>query len=145
MSAFRYKARLEWSDEDGEFLVTFPDVPEAITAGATEAEALEMAADALEVALAGRMKDGEDLPVPASHRGEGLHEVTISPLLAAKLAVYARWRETGISKMELARRIGVQEAEVRRILDPHHATKIERLDEAMRAMGRRLVIDVEAA
>jgi len=30
--------------DDGAFLVTFPDVPEAITFGATEAEALAMAA-----------------------------------------------------------------------------------------------------
>jgi antitoxin HicB len=145
MPAFEYEARLDWSEDDGEYLVTFPDVPEAITAGATKAEALEMAADALEVALAGRMKDGEDIPVPSATRGEGGYLVTVSPLLAAKLAVYKRWRELGISKSELARRLGVREAEVRRILDPHHATKIERLDAAMRAMGQRLVIDIQAA
>jgi antitoxin HicB len=104
-----------------------------------------MAADALEVALAGRMKDGEDIPAPSAGRGKGRYVVTVSPLLAAKLAVYMRWRELGITKTELARRLGVREAEVRRILDPHHATKIERLDEAMRAMGQRLVINVEAA
>ena len=145
MAAFHYQAHLDWSEEDGEYLVTFPGVPEAITAGKTEGEALEMAADALEVALAGRMKDGEDIPAPQARRGHDAHTVTVSPLLAAKLAVYMRWRETGIPKTELARRLGVQEAEVRRIMDPHHATKIERLDAALQAMGRRLIIEVEAA
>jgi antitoxin HicB len=145
MTVFHFEACLDWSDEDGEYLVTFRDVPEAIASGRTKEEALEIAAVALEVALAGRMKDGDDIPVPSAGRHQRKHVVTITPLLAAKLAVYMRWRETGIPKTELARRLGVQETEVRRIMDPHHATKIERLDAALQAMGRRLIIEVEAA
>ena len=90
MPAFHYEAKLDWSDESDEYIVTFPDVPEAITVGATEDEALEMAADALEVALAGRMKDGDRIPATSSHRGKGDHIVTLSPQFAAKLAVYVR-------------------------------------------------------
>jgi antitoxin HicB len=63
--------------------------------------------------------------------------------LAAKLAVYRASRETGISKVELARRLGIAEGEARRILDPRYGTKLDRLESALAALGHRLVIDTE--
>jgi antitoxin HicB len=65
--------------------------------------------------------------------------------VAAKLAVLEAFRDAGITKAELARRIGKNEKEVRRILDPRHATKLPALTEALRVLGRRLVVGVEAA
>jgi antitoxin HicB len=50
----------------------------------------------------------------------------------------------GITKSELARRIGKDEKEVRRILDPKHPTKLPALIAALRALGKRLVVGVMA-
>lgn len=143
MRTFSYPATFEPGDEGG-FVATFPDVPEAITDGATMAEARSMAADALGVALLTYVETGRPLP-DASARSEG--QVTISPYpeVAAKLAVIEAFQAAGISKSELARRMGKDEREVRRILDPDHGTKLGALTEALAVLGQRLVIGVEAA
>lgn len=140
---FTHRARLARNGEGG-FVVTFPDVPEAVTEGATRGEALANAEDALAVALLGRMADGADMP-SARARGRSLVRVAPPAAAAAKLAVYTAWRASGLSKSGLARRLGKAEGEVRRILDPYHATKLDTLDAALRALGRRFTLGVEAA
>lgn len=129
---------------EGTYIVTFPDVPEALTEGSSQAEAMLSAADALETALLGRMKDGADLPTASARAGDMI-PVAPSAHIAAKLALYQAWRESGVSKSELARRIGCHETEVRRMLDPHHRTKIAGIEKALAALDRRLVISVAAA
>jgi antitoxin HicB len=129
---------------EGGFLVRFPDVPEALTEGATRQEAITNAADALEVALLGQMKDGAEIPV-AKARPRGGVSVHISAQASAKLAFYTTFRQSGLTQSALARKIGKDEAEVRRMLDPYHATKLPALDEALGALGQRFVLAVEPA
>ena len=138
-----YPARLS-SNGAGGYLVTFTDVKDALTEGASREEALANAADALEVALLGFVKDGAEIPAPSGVKAsEDL--VPVGAQAAAKLAFYSVFRSSGLSRSALARRIGKDEAEVRRMLDPYHATKLPALDEAIRAMGRRLTVELEPA
>jgi antitoxin HicB len=65
--------------------------------------------------------------------------------IAGKLALYQAIREAGISNSELARRLHVRETIVRRMLDPDHETKAERLQAALLALGKQLVIAVQNA
>jgi antitoxin HicB len=143
MRIYVYDARIEAGDE-GAKVVTFPDVPEAITEGDDRADALRMAADALGVALLTYARQGRALPERCA-RGRGLVPVAVEPDVAAKLAVMEAFAEAGITKAELAARLGKDEREVRRILDPTHATKLPTLQAALAALGRRLVVGVEAA
>ena len=143
MQSFVYHARFEPGDERG-IVVTFPDVPEAITEGGDEVEARAMAEEALALALLSYPKRGLPLPAPRE-RGGNLIPIIVAPEDAAKLAVLDAWREAGIGKSDLARRLGKDEKEVRRILDPMHPTKLSVLEAALRALGRRLVISTEAA
>lgn len=132
----------------GGWIVRFDNVPEALTEGASREEAVANAVDALEVALLGRMKDGEELPTASKPVGAADRDsipVTISAQAAAKLAFYETFRKSGLSRSALARKIGKDEAEVRRMLDPYHATKLASLDEAIRAMGQRLTLVLESA
>lgn len=138
----RYPCSLTQNGDDG-FTARFRDVPEAITEGGSVNEALANAADALEVALLGRMKDGLDLPAPSAGK-KGDHLVSVSAQAGAKLALYQAFRESGLSRVALAKKLGKDEAEVRRMLDPYHATRLTALDGAMRAMGRRLLVVAEA-
>lgn len=136
-------------DPDGGFVVTFPDVPEAITGGETRAEALDMAADALAVALLGRLEDGVALPA-AKTTSALLVAVTVPARFAAKIAVIEAFRaacaaDPSLNQSELARRLGVDHKEIRRRLDPNHKTKLPALEETLRALGKRLVIQVEDA
>ncbi|WP_029004261.1 type II toxin-antitoxin system HicB family antitoxin [Azorhizobium doebereinerae] len=143
MQMFEYRALFEPGDEAG-VVVTFPDVPEAITQGDDRADAYAQARDALGLALLTYPRRGLALPVPKA-RGRDLVAIAVDPEVAAKLAVLEAFRNAGISKTELARRLERDEKEVRRILDPMHATKLPALAQALEAMGQRLVIGVEAA
>lgn len=59
------------ADTDGQWLVTFPDVPEAITSGHSYEAARKNAPDALETALEFYAETGRAFPKP-SETGEGL-------------------------------------------------------------------------
>ena len=103
------------------------------------AEAGDLAADAIGVIVAGRISDGQDLPLPTAKRA-GEVAIPLEPGLAAKASVYRLWRQAKLSKTELARRMDKTETEVRRILDPGHGTKLDQMQAAARALGARLVV-----
>jgi antitoxin HicB len=143
MRTFVFHAEFEPGAKRG-IVVTFPDVPEAITQGDDMADASAMAEEALGTALLSYLARGLSLP-KAKSRGRGLVPVAVAPDVAAKLAVLEAFAEAGVSKVELARRLGKDEKEVRRILDPRHPTKLPALTEALRVLGKRLVVAVENA
>jgi antitoxin HicB len=143
MRSYAYRAQFEPGSRRG-IVVSFPDVPEAITQGRNMADARAMAEEALGLALLALLERGMTLP-KARPRTRGLVEISIAPDLAAKLAVLEAYKAAGISKSELARRIGKDEKEVRRILDPKHPTKLPALTAALRALGKRLVVGVMEA
>lgn len=137
MRPFAYAVKLTPDKDDGGYVVTCRDLPEAITQGGTLEEALTEAADCLEEAIAARIDDGRDIPMPSeSRRGE--RAVSVPPSMAFKAAVYLAVREAGISNSEFARRMHRDEKEARRILDPHHPTKLPRIEAALSALGRRV-------
>lgn len=142
MKAFVYHAKFEAGDEQG-IVVTFPDVPEAVTQGDDLADARAQAEEALGLALLTYPQRG--LPLPAcKSRGRGLKPIAVVPEIAAKLAVLDAFRSAKLTKKELGRRLGKDEKEVRRILDPRHRTKLPALRTTLNALGRRLVVGVEA-
>lgn len=143
MKSFTYPAKVE-RDESGRYLVTFPDLPRCATDGQTRQEALREAGDALEEAVAHRISEGLDLPSPSRMRKAG-HAVVLSARMSAKAALYVAVREAGISKSALSRRLGVNEAEVRRMLDPRHNTRLSRIEDALAVLGKRLVVSMDAA
>lgn len=125
-------------------LLTFPDIPEAGTDGETEAEALAEAPDCLLAALGGYVELGRDIPKPSRpKRGQPL--VAVPPLVSAKLALYQAMREAGLTRVALAGRLGVSEGAIRRLLDLDHASRLDRLEAALAALGKRLVLEVRDA
>lgn len=140
MRTFTYRAHMEPGDDPEIVVVTFPDVPEAITEGAGEDDARAQAEDALGTALLSYPMRGLPLPEPTAGPGP---VITPAPDVAAKLAVLEAFAASGLTRTALARQLGVNEKEVRRILDPMHATKLPTLVRALAALGRRLVVGVE--
>ncbi|HEY8021936.1 MAG TPA: type II toxin-antitoxin system HicB family antitoxin [Thermoanaerobaculia bacterium] len=134
---FAYPVILTPDHDDGGFVVRFPDLPEAITQGEDELDALEEATDALDEALAGRIRRGDEIPRP-SERRRGQQVVLPTPLIAAKAALYLRLRTSGLTKSDLARTLNCDVREVRRLLDPKHPSKLPRLVRALAALGGRL-------
>ncbi|MCH6590711.1 MAG: type II toxin-antitoxin system HicB family antitoxin [Proteobacteria bacterium] len=129
---------------NGTVVATFPDVPEAHTVGNVEAQALARAPDALETALAIYVDERRDLPRPARPR-KGQRAVTLPPMAAAKLAIYQAMRDQGVTQVALARRLGCDPKDVRRLLDLMHRSRLDRLEAALAALGKRLVIEVRDA
>ena len=141
---YAYPCVLTADEEDGGFNVTFPDVPEALTCGDDRSEALEMAEDALVVALCSYVDTNEEIPVPGS--AEDAQElVVVPPMVAAKLALYTAMRNQGITESELADRLDLGESAVRKLMDPGYGSHLTQVEKALRAVGRSLVVEDRAA
>ena len=124
--------------------VRFPDLPEALTGGENLADTLLEATDCLAEAIAGRIARGDQIPSPSrAKRGQRL--ISVPLYLAPKLALYLAIRERGIPNTELARRLGVSETVVRRMLNPKHDTRPEKIQAALVALGKRIVVTFEDA
>jgi antitoxin HicB len=137
---FDYPVILEQASEGG-FVVTFPDVPEAITQGEDEEEALLRAQDALETALSMYVESGRDLPKPTEAQGRP----TVRPgtLTCAKLALYQTMRSQGVRKAELARRLHWHMPQVDRLLDLDHASRLDQIEQALAVLGKRLTVEID--
>jgi antitoxin HicB len=140
---FTYPVTLK-RDTDGSLLVGFPDVPMAHSYGEDEEEALERAVDALETAFMALMSDRQPIPRP-SRLSRRSRSVTLPALTAAKLGLYEAMRSARIRKAELARRLSVHMPQVDRLLDLRHASRLEQVEAALRALGKELVIDIRDA
>jgi antitoxin HicB len=137
MFTFAYPAVFQ-RDEDGRLLVSFTDFPTAHTDGADANEAMEEAIDCLGSSIAFAMAGKVDVPKPSRlKRGQKLIPVPL--WIVGKLALYWAIREIGISQSELARRLNVRETVVRRMLDPNHGTRTEKIQAALEALGKRIV------
>lgn len=122
--------------------ITFPDLPEAITGAPNEAQAIAAARDCLEEAIASRMANDEDIPHPSPMKRTA-PKAAPGALIAAKASLYSAMRGERVRKTDLARRLGVAESEVRRMLDPRHPTKIQRLEDALALFSRQLIVSAE--
>ena len=128
---------------DDEFVVSFPDVTGANTSGKDRAEALEMAEDALSAALAMYVDQRLAVPVPSPVL-DGQEVVAVDPVTAAKLELYSTMRERGVTKRALAKRLGLSDTTVGRLIDLNRRSRIDRIVMALQAVGRDLVIESRA-
>ncbi len=83
---FEYPVELIPAKEGG-FVVTFPDVPEAITQGEDQDEALQNASDALETGLAFYVEEGRQLPLPSMAAGR----LTVTPDAIVMAKMISKW------------------------------------------------------
>lgn len=132
----------EFDPDDTGFVVTFPDIPGVVTEGDDEGEALARAADALETMFIALISDRKDIPDPSPIER---HSVTLPALSAAKIGLYRAMREAGVAKAELARRVGWHLPQVDRILDLRHASRLDQVETALRALGKTLTVEVQDA
>lgn len=165
-----YTVTLE-PDDNGTLLVTCPDLPEVTTFGEDEEDAMQRAADAVEEALAARIAHRQDIPAPSEPIREATYSrssfnhdsgiiglltmpfpptasrrlIHLPPLTTAKVELYRAARAQGVSKAELARRLGWHGPQVDRLLNLNHHSTIEQIDQALRVIGKRLVVNIEDA
>jgi antitoxin HicB len=125
--------------EEGGFVVTFPDIPEAITQGEDKEDALRHAADALESALEFYFDARRKVPAPSKpRRGQSVVELPTS--VAAKVLLLNEMIAQKVRPAELARRLQVKPQEVTRLIDLRHTSKIDGIAGALKALGKTLEI-----
>ena len=136
----RYPVKI--THEDGAVVVTFADFPGVQTFGDDEPEALARAVDALETMLMGMIEDREEIPVRAARRGR---LVTLPALTEAKIELYRQMRSAKVGKAELARRLNCHLPQIDRLLDLGHASRLDQIEQAFLALGKRLTLSLEDA
>jgi antitoxin HicB len=148
-------------DDNGTLLVTCPDLPEVTSWGEDQEDALQRAVDAIEEALAARITHRDQIPEPSKAPGAArrrklnvaiaaklpptLHMPVLPALTVAKVAVYRAACDAGVTKAELARRLGWHAPQVDRLFDLRHRSKIEQIEQALHALGKRLVVGIRNA
>ena len=140
---FVYPARFQRTGPE-EVVVSFRDIPECLTSGVDEADALLEAQDALEEAVAGRIDDSEPIPDP-SPLLPGERAVAVPAEMAAKAALALAFRAGRMTRVALADRLGVDDKVVRRMLDPRHGTSVGRINDALRVLGCEVVLEMRDA
>ena len=138
----RYPVKLS-KDTNDTILVDVLDIPEAHTFGEDREEALLRAPDAIESALMCYIDLRREIPVPRV--GTKGPFATLPALTEAKLALYSAMRTARVSKAELARRLNCHMPQVDRLLDLRHASRLDQLEAAFRALGKQLSVQVSEA
>jgi antitoxin HicB len=126
-------------DDNDTYLVSFPDVPEAVTFGKTKAEALAHAQDALLTVFDAFIRERKDIPA-ASNRGTSF--VELPALETTKVELYRAMREREVGKTELAKRLDWHLPQVDRVLNVRHGSQLDQLEAAFSALGKKLVLNV---
>jgi antitoxin HicB len=130
--------------EGAAFLAQFPDVPIAHTFGDSMEECLRNALDALETAFIALMSDRSRIPEPSRIK-RGMDFVTLPALAEAKISLYREMLAADVRKAELARRLHWHKPQVDRLLDLRHDSRLDQLERAFAALGKRVSIAVENA
>ena len=134
----RYPAQFTAAEEGG-FVVTFPDIPEAITQGESLEDAMLHAADALTSALDFYIEDGLPIPAPSKLK-RGQHLVELPASYAAKVLLLNEMRAQKIRPADLARRLRVTPQEITRLIDIRHTSRIDGIATALKALGKTMEI-----
>lgn len=132
----KYPATFTPADEGG-FVIEFRDIPEAISQGDDEAEALAMAADVLLTCMDFYFEDQRPVPMPSEPQ-EGERMIPLPLSAASKVLLLNEMLAQDVGPSELARRMGTSKQEANRLTNLKHPTKIDRIGEAMAALGREL-------
>ena len=138
---FNYPVTLTHDAADGGFVVTFADIPEAISQGETVAEAMKAAHAALETALDFYFDDKRAVPAP-SKAAAGQAVIGLSASLSAKVLLLNEMIYQNIRPAELARRLGTRPQDVNRLTNLRHTTRIDSIAAALQAMGKQMDIRV---
>jgi antitoxin HicB len=136
----RYPVELQRDDDT--ILVSSPDFPEMHTFGETEADALFHAVSAIETAMLGRMIDREPIPSPSRIKR---YSVVLPTQSALKVELYRAMMAEGLRKSDLARRLKWHAPQVDRLFDLRHASRLDQIEAAFKALGREIDFEVSKA
>jgi antitoxin HicB len=133
-------------DDNDTLMVTCPALPEVTTFGATVEEIQRAAVGAIEEAIAARISHGEELPlpVPAAVNAPGRNSVFVKlPIMTSlKVHLYVTLRRSELTRAELARRLGWHREQVDRLFRLDHASRLDQLEAAFKALRQEIDVRI---
>ena len=136
----RFVYPYETEPDGASITVEFPDVPGAVTQVDPGEGFDETVRDCLVAALGGYV--AKRLAPPPPSPAKGRCAVSLGVMVSAKIALAMALSEFGLSNVGFAKRLGVTEKVVRRLLDLDHPSRIDRLEVALNALGQRVELSV---
>jgi antitoxin HicB len=137
----KFPALFKPDNEAGGFVVSFRDIPEAITQGDDDAEAMTMAEDVLLSSIEFYLEQKRPVPAP-SELQPGERMVALPAIVAAKVLLLNEMLAQGVGPSELARRMGTIPQNVNRLIDVRHTSKLESVEQAVKALGKHLELSL---
>jgi len=128
-------------DEQGGFVVEYPDFPFVHSVGDTEEEAMHEALDGIESGIAFFFDERRPVPFPSKPEA-GQKTVTLPAVVAAKVLLHNEMLAQGVKKAELARRLDLAPPNVERIFRVRHKTRFETLEAALACLGKRVDVSL---
>jgi antitoxin HicB len=138
-------ARFEPDLEAGGFVVTFPDLPWGVTQGETIEEATFMAEDVAAILISDYMEKGKDLPKARKRRGPLFRAVSLPALQSAKVELYQAFRASGLTKTQLAARMGIAKSNLDRLFDLQHHSRFDQIEAAFAALDKQVWVEIRDA
>lgn len=131
-------------DENPGVAVTCDDLPEFNSAGDDVADALRESVDGIETALSIYVDQRRVIP-QASQPAPGQHVVRLPVVTVAKIVLWNEMMARDMRKADLCRLLGIAQTQGDRLVDFLHTSKMEAIENALTALGKRLSVSVEAA
>jgi antitoxin HicB len=140
MDEFVYPARFTHAPEGG-WNIRFRDLPDAISQADEDEDAIDIAEGCLQATIEGRLLYGKEIPKPSEPR-PGEVPVSLPIETATKAALLNAVAASGSSRVALAKALHMDEKEMRRMLDPRHSSKLPRIEQVLKALGKQLRISL---
>lgn len=131
-------------EDDGWYIVESVDFPNVTAQGETREQALEDAVNAIATGIAMCIRNGQPLPI-SSPATAGQPVVILPTQIVLKALLHGEMLRQKVTKADLARRLGWRQTQAARLLDVKHASKLDAIDQAFEALGRKLDVSVRSA
>lgn len=117
------------------------DLPELNSYGDDKAHALSEAVDAIETTLSLYVDQRRAIPAATSAQ-PGEHLIALPAVTVAKFNLWNEMVSRGMRKADLCRLLLLKPVTADRLVDFLHTSKIEQIENALAAMGKRLRISL---
>lgn len=130
-----YSAHIEQQDDT--YLVTFPDLENVMTYGATLDEALANAEEALNGCIESDFERNFSLPSPSVISGENTFSIPVAPHIA--IAIMLRSLRADRPQVEVARQLKISYQVYQRLENPRKANPtLKTLEKIAQVFGKRV-------
>lgn len=129
-------------DTNGMILIGFVDFPNVNSVAENEEQAPLEASDALGTALQFYFDTRRPVPLP-SPATPGQLTVTLPALSEAKVLLWNEMITQQLRKADLARLLQVHSPQIDRLFDLSHASKLDFVEQAAKALGKRLIVSID--